>query len=540
MKCHSIELVKQSSLIKDYRNREESIYKHFHYDPYHLKNFKKRYEYLMEQTYKREQLAEVLLKQNEKWGLTDQVRHHIELLKQPETVVVIGGQQAGLLTGPLYTINKIVSIIVQAKEQSEYLGQPVIPVFWIAGEDHDFEEINHIHTYQHDQLKKHKVDTDALNKTPVSKRPIDSEEMDEWLEQTFSTLKETQYTKELYKLIKSTYQDEDSYVDFFAKLIQKFYASEGLVLVDSDHPDLRQLEKDYFKEMINRQPLIAESVVNQLESLEGQGYTINLDASTEDGHLFYHLNGERLLLEVINGQWVSKDEQITFTQDEILDEVNRHPDRFSNNVVTRPMMQEMVFPVLSFIGGPGEIAYWATLKSAFEACRLQLPIITPRLTMTLFQSKHKPLLERYGMELEKVINEGTTQYKLNWLKRQTSSPVESLIDQVNKEIESIHQPIRKLAAEIQDDLGAYAESNLRIIQSELKKVEKRMLSEVKKKHQHSIDQFNELNDYYYPHRGLQERTWNIIYFMNEYGLELPLQILNVPPRWEQDHLVLEI
>nr|WP_054751608.1 bacillithiol biosynthesis cysteine-adding enzyme BshC [Piscibacillus salipiscarius] len=310
--------------------------------------------------------------------------------------------------------------------------------------------------------------------------------------------------------------------------------------MDSNDSKLREIEKDYFKKIVSKQKAIATSVVNELDELNRQGYQINLDATTEDGHIFYHLNGERLLLEVVDGIWRSKDDLVSFGTDELLSEIDHHPERFSNNVVTRPMMQEMVFPVLSFIGGPGEIGYWSALKPAFEEVDLQFPIITPRLSITFLDSKHKQWLERFGIDISQVINEGTNWYKMNWLKRQTSSPIEEMINQVSQDIDTLHQPVREVAYEIQDDLGSYADSNLKIIKSELNKLEKRMMKVVNDQHKHTIAQFEELNAYYYPECGLQERMWNIIHFMNEFGLELPNLLMSTPRRWEQDHLVVEI
>lgn len=129
---------------------------------------------------------------------------------------------------------------------------------------------------------------------------------------------------------------------------------------------------------------------------------------------------------------------------------------------------------------------------------------------------------------------------MNWLKRQTSSPIEEMINQVSQDIDTLHQPVREVAYEIQDDLGSYADSNLKIIKSELNKLEKRMMKVVNDQHKHTIAQFEELNAYYYPECGLQERMWNIIHFMNEFGLELPNLLMSTPRRWEQDHLVVEI
>ncbi|TFB23307.1 bacillithiol biosynthesis cysteine-adding enzyme BshC [Filobacillus milosensis] len=540
MNVQSISLDNQSALISDYRNREESIYTQFHYDPYHLSNFKKRYEYLCQQAYKREELVQVLLTQNHKWGMDQHVKNNIEKLRDSKSVVVIGGQQAGILTGPLYTIHKIISIILQAKEQSEYLQQPVIPVFWIAGEDHDFEEINHVFNYENQRLNKYKLDAKDSEKTPVSNRILNQDELQKWIKDLFQSLQETEYSSDLYRLLIDCIDGSDTFVDYFAQLLNRLFKDTGLVLVDSDDEGLRELEKDYFIQIIKKQEEISTSVVQELNTQAEKGYTISLDASAEDGHLFYHLNGERQLLEKHGNLWITKDEQIKLSQEELIQKVNDEPYCFSNNVVTRPMMQEMVFPVLSFVGGPGEIAYWSVLKQSFEAVGLQFPIVTPRLSLTLLTPKHKQRLNQFGLSLEKLFHQGTNQYKMNWLKRQTSKPVEELIAQMKREVSKLHEPIQDVAYEIQDDIGAYAKSNLNILHDELDTLGKRMSREIKRKNNQTVSYLDELNSFYYPGQGLQERVWNIVYFMNEFGMDLPQRLLNVPPRWEQDHIVVEL
>ncbi|RPF56089.1 bacillithiol biosynthesis cysteine-adding enzyme BshC [Aquisalibacillus elongatus] len=540
MKVHSVHLPKQSALIQDYRNREESIMTQFHYDPYQIRNYKKRHDYLSSQDFKREALTDALKKQYQKWGTSEAVLNHIEALNDPNAVVVIGGQQAGLFSGPLYTIHKIISIIVQAKEQREYLQQPVIPVFWMAGEDHDFEEINHVYTYQDQRLHKHRIQSTDPEKTPVSKRVIDKESMLAWINDLFKSLRETEYTNDLYERLINLVEDGDTYVDLFAKFTNTLFAHEGLVLVDSDADELRDIEADYFVEMVQHQNEIAESVVDQIETQEDKGYSISLDATTEDGHLFYHVNGERFLLERKGDHWLNEEMGVQFTTEELIQKIKSNPRLFSNNVVTRPIMQEYVFPVLSFVGGPGEIAYWSVLKPAFERLGLQFPIVMPRLSLTLLGAKHEQWILRHHVKFEDLISKGIFQHKMNWLNRQTSKPIEEVVENVKQELEFVHKPLQDLAFDIQDDLGAYAESNLDRIHEDINQLEKRIKQELRRKHQQSIRCFDELNHFYYPNKGLQERVWNIVYFMNEYGPDLPFNLLDVPPRWEQDHLVVSI
>ncbi|WP_188205716.1 bacillithiol biosynthesis cysteine-adding enzyme BshC [Alkalibacillus aidingensis] len=541
METKAMRLGNQSQLLTDYRDRKESVFKHFHYDPYQLQSFQRRQDYVSSLSFQRESLVRILRKQNEQWGLSEETDKHITELLDPESSVIIGGQQAGLLTGPLYTIHKIISIILQAREQREHLGKPVVPVFWIAGEDHDFLEIDHIYTYQENNLEKVRV-TDPVpfeTKITASKREIPKENALNWLEHVFATFKETEHTRDLYELIKSRLVNSQSYVDFFALLTSDMFKNEGLVLVDADDSELRYLESEYFKAMLLNQQEIAQSVVTSLNELNQDGYHVALDVTAKDVHLFYHHDGERLLLELgEHGQFQTKDGQLSFTESELLQLITDHPDRFSNNVVTRPLMQELVFPVLSFIAGPGEVAYWSTLKGAFHALDLQLPIVTPRLSLTLMKGNHLKLMERLGVDGESIVNDGCYDSKMNYLKRQSYYPIEETIEEVKKQMGKAHLPIQELANSVSGDLNDLAKKNLHKIEAEIEFVKKRITQQIKDNHAQVIERFDELEDYYHPYEGLQERVWNVVYWMNEYGIELPERLLGVPPRWEQDHQII--
>src|SRR5699024_1742087 len=174
------------------------------------------------------------------------------------SVVVIGGQQAGLLTGPMYTINKIMSIIQLAKQQENKYNIPVLPVFWIAGEDHDFDEINHIHMPAATGMKKHTIHQQTSKKTPISELLIDHSAARRWLDELFEQLYETAHTKSLYNMLQMCLEQAQSYVDFFARIIHQLFDEEGLILVDSADVSLRSLESDYFTQLIDKQPEIAD------------------------------------------------------------------------------------------------------------------------------------------------------------------------------------------------------------------------------------------------------------------------------------------
>ncbi|MET3682041.1 bacillithiol biosynthesis cysteine-adding enzyme BshC [Alkalibacillus flavidus] len=541
MDVQSIKL-QQSKLMEDYRDRQESIYQHFYYDPFQISNFKRRFDYVTEQSYRREELVKLLKEQNNQWGMTEQVESHIDELLNPQSTVVIAGQQTGLLSGPLYTIHKIVSVIIQAKEQRDYLQQPVVPVFWMAGEDHDFLEIDHVHTLADDGLHKTRIqDPTSFNvKKPISKRELPADTHD-FVQRVFASFHETEHTKAVYDTVIQSLEGSKTYVDFFACLIQHLFKQEGLVLVDAADDALRRFEQDYFLQIVDHQFDIASSVVKRLQMLSNDGYHVALDATTSDAHLFYHHNEERHLLEVDeSGYFVTKDGEICFSKEELKDKIVEAPEQFSNNVVSRPLMQECVFPVLSFIGGPGEIAYWAALKDAFRVMDLQLPIVTPRLSITLMQRNHQSLLTDYQIDSENLLNQGTYHYKMDWLKRQTRAPIEETVNEVEKQLEQAHQPLQSLADSISPDLFDLTTTNLDQMKDHLRFVENRLIQAVKQQNQTSVDHFDTLDTFYRPANGLQERMWNVVYWLNEYGLSLPHQLTDLPARWEQDHQLVRL
>src|SRR5690625_2029264 len=279
--------------MKDYQNHEKNIMNFFEYKP--LDKFEERLQYLNEKSFKRQDLAETLHKINKDWDASPQTLNNIERLKDEQSVVVIGGQQAGILSGPMYTINKIISIIKLAKQQEEKLNIPVVPIFWIAGEDHDFLEINHIHVMDLPEIKKHQINQYVEERTPVSEIEIDQDKAKQWIDEVFLYLRESMYSKEVYKQAHQCLSKSKTYVDFFAQFINLLFEKDGLVLIDSNNPLIRQIESEYFVKLINEQEVVSKEIYHTTHLVRQAGYELTIEPEIEDAHLFYHLKKERIL-----------------------------------------------------------------------------------------------------------------------------------------------------------------------------------------------------------------------------------------------------
>src|SRR5699024_10703804 len=286
MHIETMILSNESELIKKYKKHDMNIMKYFDYMPY--STYEKRLADLSERQFNRKDLVKVLQHLNRDWHAPTQTMENIERLKDENSVVVIGGQQAGLLTGPLYTIHKIISIIKYAKEQEEKLNIPVIPVFWIAGEDHDYDEINHIFTASNGEINKRIIAQEEWQKRSITNITLNKTVTHRWIKEVFHDLVETEYTKELVEMILSHVEQSETFVDFFARLVFQLFGDEGIVLIDSADENLRHLESDLFAQLIKRQEQITEAIFNTSQKVNYEGYNVQVDVTADDANLFYH------------------------------------------------------------------------------------------------------------------------------------------------------------------------------------------------------------------------------------------------------------
>jgi bacillithiol biosynthesis cysteine-adding enzyme BshC len=539
MRIDPIQLNSQSKLINDYRNNKNNIMDYFDYSPFH--NYEQRVNDLKDRTFNREQLTEVLYEMNRKWDAPESTYHNIERLKNGNSVVVIGGQQAGLLTGPIYSINKIISIIQFARQQERELNVPVIPVFWIAGEDHDFDEINHIFMPENGKMKKHVLSQNAGDKQSVSHIAINQSKAVKWVDKAFEQLDETAYTKDLYSTVTECLEQSDNYAAFFARLIFRLFDQEGLVLIDSGDNAVRRIESDYFISLIEQQPEIAGGVHMAHKQAAGAGYTISLDTSSTDAHLFYHYRGERILLmRGENGTWKGKQNEIVLTTEELMDTAKNTPELLSNNVVTRPLMQELLFPVLAFIGGNGEISYWSVLKPAFRSLGMKMPPVLPRLSFTYISRNVDKLIKKYAVSDACAVTEGVAGVKQKWLDKKNEPPVEQLADEMKKTITRAHEPLRETAREMRADFGDVAEKNLEYLHGNIDYLKGRLIRALEEKYAKELAEFEEIQNALHPNGGLQERMWNPLPLLNIYGADFIKTLTDESCCFEKEHFLVYI
>ena len=523
MKLELIQVPVRNRVLADYWSQNTAIKNFFEYE-YNDESFQKRATYLENPMKDQAKIATVIRQYMEPLGLSDKINEHLKQLEQG-ALAVVGGQQAGVLTGPLYSVNKAISVIALAKEQSKKLQRPVVPIFWIAGEDHDLEEINHTYTICDTDVKKRAYGERSKRKTMASTTTLNQEAMTRFIQTVLKDYGETAFTEDIRKNLQEALAESKTFTDFFARLMNHLFKKEGLLMIDAADPAFRKYESGYFTHIIRHNEEIAQTVTQQEQAFDQAGYGTPILSTEQSANLFYVKDGERHLLERRQGQYVNLAANIKLSREELLEIAEMHPEQLSNNVVTRPLMQEMTLPVLAFVGGPGELAYWATLKDAFTVLGLQMPIFAPRLHTTLITRQVEQLLKEYDLSVEDVWSGKAVQLKEQFI-------VDVQDKEVQRRIQAIHERLETEYAELEVHLEAQQISLNKILiknkENHLKQfnyLQQKIEQTILAKHEATIRKFMIMQNELYPNGGFQERSYNPYQYMNEFGPGLITEML---------------
>lgn len=522
--------------MKDYRLGYQPLQKFYDYSYLDDYDYMQRYNELKKRDFQREAVAEELVKYNQRYGCSTETVRNINKLVDPSSVCVVAGQQAGILTGPLYTIHKIITVLKLAKEQEKKLNVPVVPVFWMAGEDHDFDEINHLYSIDSGKLAKRKINQQNDGKAAISNLEIDKGEVTTFIRELLRDCRETAFTKDLIKNINDSLEKSIYYSDFFSFLIHQLFKKSGIVLLDSHDKQLRQLERPFFNEIIYKNDSLNDIFLKTANQFYENGYGEPIERSENNAHLFYHFQGKRLLLERTRDHLFSDKHSIfAFTKDELLQLVAKEPENLSNNVVTRPLMQEYLLPVLAFVGGPGEIAYWATLKEVFHLFSFKVPPIVPRFSITLIESQIHKYLEEFQLPVEDVLVAGTTAARQQLAMTKHKQQIDDTVQRTLEQVEKLHKPLKELVKTYDKGLEALANKNELMIKKEITFLAERIQKSVRQKNQHESIKFDLIEANLKPRDGLQERSLNVVYYLNEYGLDFVERLNELPLQFNDNH-----
>lgn len=487
-----------SQTIADYLAQSEKLQAFYHRFPT-LEAFG---EQLREKQFTEAQRHTLYLALQEQYGLVADihpaVRQHLELLQQPNTYTVTTGHQLNIFTGPLYFVYKIVTAINTCRQLKEqYPDYNFVPVYWMATEDHDFAEINHFnlfgkrYTWESEQ-------TGAVGRFSTAG-------LDKVLEEL----------PEAFPVFEEAYRNSKTLADATCAITHALFGEYGLVSIDGDHKELKKallpvVEKELTEQLSNK---LVEETNAQLEQL---GYRPQV--FSREINLFYLQDGLRERIVQEGDRYKVLNTDLSFSQQEILQEAQQHPERFSPNVILRPLYEEMVLPNLAYIGGGAEVAYWFQLCKVFEAHQVTFPIIMLRNSALYISKPNAARMHKLGLQPLDLFQD------YQELKKKLSSQLHEADINLEEQREALAQAfkqVEELAAGIDPTLVKAVAAEQQKAANSLHMLEKKLSKARDSKHEQTFKQLENLKDKLFPNGSLQERQDNLLSYQTNHPNFIP-------------------
>ena len=451
---------------------------------------------------KREILYNTIFSQNQEEQMSPKQLDYLFSLKDKNTFTITTGHQLNLFTGPVFFVYKILQTIKTAEFlKSNFPEHNFVPVFWMATEDHDFDEINHFKTREHYYEIKGSAGGDVGN------IKIDDTFFIQEFEKEF---KDHLYGTELIMWIKNAYKKGKTHTQAIRYLVNQLFSDYGLLTIDGNEKELKNQVKDIFrKELLSNQ--LFETTKNQRQFLQENYHKVQVNP--REINLFY-LTETRNRIEKINDDYFIIDTDLKFSQEEILAELENNPEKFSPNAVLRPAYQETIMPNLAYVGGNAEIMYWIELKDYFESINLPFPLLIPRNSMLFLEQKTMGKIEKAGLSIKDFF--GNFAEVINQ-KILDNSEIKSLLEKKEQDLINSFSEIKTKAKQTDKTFVNLVNAEETRQLKSFKRMQKRLLKAEKIKQSEKFDQMQNLFLKVHPGGTWQERVLNFSVFYADFG-----------------------
>lgn len=462
----------------------------------------------------RREVVAMLRRQSAELGGDASVDKNLARL-QNGAVAVVTGQQAGLLTGPAYTIHKAVTAIAVARWLTAH-GVDAVPIFWIATEDHDLAEVNQSHWLHRGEIETLRVAPAAHDEgrsvgalplgraaTHVARRAIE--------------LLEGPESDALADLIEKAVRPEETFASSFAKLMADVFAGRGLILLDPRAPELHRLAAPLFRGAITQRADLTAKLLARGKALEKAGFHVQVKVTETSTPLFLNVEDKRVALRQ-RGEKLAAGER-TFSEAELLAHLDAHPENFSGNALFRPVVQDALLPTAAFIVGPAETAYLAQSEVLYREVLGRMPVVLPRASFTIVEPHVARLLKKYGLKVEDVLA-GPAKVRRHLERSALPAGLAARFAKSEKELRALLKKLTPAVTKLDKTLqGAAATAERKMLFQFAKLRDKAararaFRSSVLAQHEQML--VNSLA----PHKAPQERTWSMLPLLARHGLAL--------------------
>ena len=485
-------------------------------------SFERRAAYLDTRDYARERLADTLKSYHTKLGASAETQRMIEELRQKETLVVITGQQAGILTGPLYTLYKAMTTIRLAKEQREKLGRPVVPVFWIASEDHDWLEIHKTFILDSEGKPAPCVLPGEGGGESVGNLRVPSWEK---IEAQLKGLPDSEFRATVLKHCRKFTEQAENLTQWFALTLQWLVQKWGLIFFDPLLPEFKHLAAPMYEQILKMHVDVRDALAERTREWVNLGFEAQIQPTGGEVNLFLAVPERRAIMHKEQAFYLRGQEN-PWDMDALVSLLSQAPEQFSPNVVTRPIVQEYLFPTLAYVPGPGELNYWAQLGEVFATFGFVMPILYPRLSAVVLTASWQKSLNKEGLAIEDVYR-GLAGHRERLVREQDTQDIDQRIQRLRLQIEKGYAELEPLE-EIHVNVHDWLVRNEAKVNFQLDYLKKKVWQAQRKRCSEVLKRLQQLENGITPNHARQERVLNPLSFVAHYGTSFVDRVAELP------------
>jgi bacillithiol synthase len=482
-------------------------------------------------------IVEVLAAQQARRNAPPEARAAVAQLGNPSAVAILTGQQAGAFGGPMYTLLKAVTALQLARRITDEHGVPVVPIFWVDAEDHDWDEIAGCTildaTYHPRTVTL--APPDGAGDLPVARLTLD-QRIEQAISDLAGALPPTTFTEPLLNSLRDAYRPGTGVAEAFARWIESALGRLGLVIFESSDPAAKPLAAEVFARELRRVGRTASLAAEAGRSMSELGHAPQVEPQP-DQPLLFHLDGARTPIRYNGEAFVVND--TTVPKDTLVQRAERSPAEFSPNVLLRPIVQDTLFPTISYVAGPSEMAYLGQLRGVYSEFGIPMPLIYARATATVVDSAAARFLRKHAMNLEDL--QPQDESALNrLLESQLPKSVEQAMREANEVLQRSMNRVAEALPELDPTLAGAARTTLARMDHDLRALHSKIIHAAKRRDETLRRQFTRVQSQIFPLGHPQERTLSITYFLNQYGPHLADRLIEELPLDMGQHWILTI
>jgi bacillithiol biosynthesis cysteine-adding enzyme BshC len=458
-------------------------------------------------------VGQILYRQNE-----DSDSPYLKLLTDDTVVYIVTGQQLGLLASPLYTIYKALTAVKLAESLNKDSNAfTYVPVFWLECEDHDFQEINHFHIWNREnEILKITYQGEEQLKQSIKHYHVTSD-IQEVINSLKTNLIQTEFSDSIVDVISKCYTSGRNWIDATHDYMQYVLKQTGILYFNPGDTEIKKLASAFFTNWIENLPQIMQAFAEQSSILLQEGYPNQV--SDIKGKTFVHLvnsiNQREHLYYEGNSFYTGK-EKLNLSLKEIHRYVIDNPENISTSVVSRPLLQSWLLPTFAYVAGPAEIAYWAQLGNIFKVLDLEMPVVYPRMSITLIEPRINRFMEKNRIKIEDI-TAGEKQFLENYFKEQLNQESKNPFMETKAQIDIQFEKIKTYIGGIDKTLLNVADKGYQNMMQQLEFLENKTVRASQAGEEITLKQLRQIHGAFFPEDTLQERILSIVYYLNKFG-----------------------